>query len=394
VNAWGWYPVGEPSRGHVLIAGVSTRALAVSAAKAGYAVTAVDGFGDQDLRLAAEVVVEPTRPGKTFNALEAAIRAEKIPADLAAYTSNFENYPAAVARLSRGRKLLGNPPPVLRRVRNPLELSRALRRHRVLCPGTRASAPDQNPHHRWLLKPRRSGGGHGVRSWRPGTQVPRGMYLQQYIRGTPGSIILAANGRTAVILGLSRQLTGITELGARGFQYCGSLLAGDEATLFLRQAELLHQATALATIITREFGLIGVNGIDFIARGGVLYPIEVNPRFSASMELVERATGLSMFGIHAAACDRRLPRPKPAGRLIHGKAIVFARRSITIRDSNLGNERESLADLPHPGEHIERGRPICTVLAQAATLNGCRDELFRRAARVYRSVSAPIRRAS
>jgi predicted ATP-grasp superfamily ATP-dependent carboligase len=73
---------------------------------------------------------------------------------------------------------------------------------------------------------------------------------------------------------------------------------------------------------------------------------------------------------------------------------VFARRSITIRDSNLGNERESLADLPHPGEHIERGRPICTVLAQAATLNGCRDELFQRAARVYRSVSAPIRRAS
>ena len=76
VNAWGWHPVSEPSRGRVLIAGVSTRALAVSAAKAGYAVTAMDAFGDQDLRLAAKVVVAPTRPGRTFNALETAIEPE------------------------------------------------------------------------------------------------------------------------------------------------------------------------------------------------------------------------------------------------------------------------------------------------------------------------------
>ena len=61
-----------------------------------------------------------------------------------------------------------------------------------------------------------------------------------------------------------------------------SLLAGDEAALSSARSELLDQAADLATTITREFRLIGVNGIDFIARGGVLYPIEVNPRFSAS----------------------------------------------------------------------------------------------------------------
>ena len=47
-------------RPHVLIAGVSTRALAVSAARAGYRVTAVDAFGDADLREVAEVL--PLRP--------------------------------------------------------------------------------------------------------------------------------------------------------------------------------------------------------------------------------------------------------------------------------------------------------------------------------------------
>ena len=29
-------------------------------------------------------------------------------------------------------------------------------------------------------------------------------------------------------------------------------------------------------------------------------PIEINPRWSASMELVERAHGVSVFGVHAA----------------------------------------------------------------------------------------------
>jgi len=40
----------------VLIAGVSTRGLAASAARAGYDVVAVDGFGDLDLRACARAV--------------------------------------------------------------------------------------------------------------------------------------------------------------------------------------------------------------------------------------------------------------------------------------------------------------------------------------------------
>jgi uncharacterized protein len=386
--------MGEPRRGHVLIAGVSTRALALSAAKAGFSVTAVDAFGDRDLRAAAEVFVARGRPGKPFSPMQAAINAGRSSAEMAAYTSNFENYPSAVARLSHGRRLLGNTPEVLQRVRAPLELSRALRRYGLAAPVSRATFAGNKSNLRWLLKPRHSGGGYGVHFWRPGTLVPRRMYLQQYIRGTPGSIILAANGTSAVVLGLSRQLIGRPELGSRGFQYCGSVLEGQAAALFPDQAELLEQASVLASTVAREFHLVGMNGIDFIAHGGVLYPIEVNPRFSASMELVERAAGLSIFEIHAAACDGRLPTSRPLGPLIHGKAIVFARRSLIIGDSDLGNEPECLADLPHIGEHIERGRPICTVLAQGATLEECRKELFRRAASVYRSVSVPIRRAS
>ena len=102
----------------LLVAGVSTRALARSAARAGIRITAVDGFGDLDLRAVARVVV-PERVEGRFTAERAAHAASDIPADLVAYTSNFENAPDAVARLARGRELLGNLPDTLRRVRRP-----------------------------------------------------------------------------------------------------------------------------------------------------------------------------------------------------------------------------------------------------------------------------------
>jgi predicted ATP-grasp superfamily ATP-dependent carboligase len=369
-------------RPHVLIVGVSTRALAVSAAHAGYRVTAVDAFGDADLRAVAEVIAlrrdggTPYRPGPVVAA------ARSVTADLLAYTSNFENHPLAVAALARGRRLLGNPPAVLQRVRNPLVLIRALRARGLATPLTRASAPAAGLDGlRWLLKPRHSGGGHGTRPWRRGLPVSRRAYVQERITGVPGSIVFAADGRGAVPLGVSRQLVGERDFGGRGFRYSGSLLASRGAPLFERQGELVERAIALAQAATEAFGLRGVNGLDFIARAGVPLPIEVNPRYSASMELVERATGLSVFAVHVDACDGRLPAaPRPAARTF-GKAILYARRDVVA--VKLRGAGAALADLPHPGERIGRGHAICSVLADAADAGGCVRALSDAAAAVY-----------
>jgi hypothetical protein len=113
----------ETNPRHVLIAGVTTRAIAVSAAHAGYKVTAVDAFGDLDLRAVADVITLGAAPGTRFDPLAAAIVGERVPAGLVAYTSNLENHPRAVERLAHGRRLLGNSPAVLTRVRNPIALS-------------------------------------------------------------------------------------------------------------------------------------------------------------------------------------------------------------------------------------------------------------------------------
>ncbi|HXE56683.1 MAG TPA: hypothetical protein VNK43_01670, partial [Gemmatimonadales bacterium] len=61
-----------PATGDVVVVGVSARGLAESAARAGYSVAAVDGFGDLDLRrLAVRVLVRRSADGR-FPALAAA----------------------------------------------------------------------------------------------------------------------------------------------------------------------------------------------------------------------------------------------------------------------------------------------------------------------------------
>src|SRR5207249_3360079 len=117
----------------VVIAGISTRAAAESAARAGFDVTAIDAFADLDQHPSVQSRSIP-RP---FTARAAARAARSIDCDAVAYLSNFENHPDDVRTLAAGRELWGNPPAVLRRVRDPLCLARALRDRGIAGPDVR-----------------------------------------------------------------------------------------------------------------------------------------------------------------------------------------------------------------------------------------------------------------
>jgi predicted ATP-grasp superfamily ATP-dependent carboligase len=380
----------------VLIAGVSTRAAAESAARAGFAVTAIDAFGDLDQHPS----VQSHSLEGTFSPDTASRLAGTIACDAVAYGSNYENHPDVVARLAHGRALWGNPPDVLERVRDPLLLTQTLRRRGCAAPDVHdESRPSTSPgrpepdegaipsleprgDRAWLVKPRASGGGHRVRLWHLGMRVPRGCYLQELVEGTPGSIVFVAAGGRAVPIGVSRQLIGEEAFGASGYRYCGNILVSPRA-----DDGVVDRACAMAGTVCEAFGLVGVNGVDFVTKGGVPHAIEVNPRWCASMELVERAFGLSVFGAHAAACrDGVLPvfdlaRARPAVAV--GKAVVFARDDVTVGDTRAWLADTDVRDIPHPGARIRGGRPVCTVFAIARDEAACHASLVRRAERVY-----------
>jgi predicted ATP-grasp superfamily ATP-dependent carboligase len=153
-----------------------------------------------------------------------------------------------------------------------------------------------------------------------------------------------------------------------------------------------------------------VNGIDFISSGGRAYAIEVNPRWSASMELVELAYGVSVFGAHAAACTRgQLPDfdlcAARRGAPVLGKAIVFARQDVVIGDTSawlaavpalpvlplpaLPDPPAVLGprDIPRAGERIAAGQPVCTVFASGDGVAECHAALVERARHVYAALA-------
>jgi predicted ATP-grasp superfamily ATP-dependent carboligase len=380
----------------VLIAGLSARAVADSAVRAGFTVTTIDAFADLDLHPAVRGLSLPRDFGIGFNAQAAACAACELPGTAVVYASNFENFPDAVRTLSSGRVLWGNLPAALRRVRNPRTVANAFRLRGVPAPAVRMSDPsdasDPNDPNDWLVKPLSSGGGHGVRRW-TGARVPRDCYLQRRVEGIPGSVVFVAAGGRSVPLGVSRQLIGDRAFGADEYRYCGNILAPAGDTQFGRDEALVGAASAIAQVVAGVFELVGLNGIDFIVDDGVPYPIEVNPRWCASMELAERVYGVSMFGVHAAACSAGTLPPfdllkarqsAPAA----GKAIVFARGDVKVGDTRTWLDDPTVRDIPRPGEHIADGRPICTVLAEGADAAACYDALVRRARGVYATLHA------
>ena len=382
----------------VLLAGVSARGLAESAARAGYEVVAVDGFGDLDL-LACAADVHVVRVGGggggggggRFSARAAAAAVRDLSGEAAVYGASFENHPVAVRALAAHRELWGNPPRVLARARDPRRLARVVGDAGLSSPRIRLTRPPLGTRSQWLVKPLRSGGGEGVTVWRRGAPVPHGSYFQERIAGVAGSIVFAADGRHAVPLGLSRILAGEAAFGADGFRYCGSILGSAGDPQFAADDRLLGRATLLAEEVTRAFGLVGVNGVDFIARRGEPYAIEVNPRYTAAMELVERAYGLSVFDVHVRACRGALPafdlsavRRRTPDAV--GKAVVYARRPSVLGDTRLWLADPDVRDISPPGTTFAPREPICTIFARQQDASACFAALTRRAARLYREV--------
>lgn len=376
----------------ILIVGVSTRAIAESALQGGHEFVTLDYFGDRDQRERVEnysLLRDFKRPFSAGALLEAC---RNLKFESTVYVANLENHPEIVQELARRGNLLGNAPDVLHRVRDWRRMRQVCREEGIPCAATLLCGEEKEavPESRWLSKAIRSGGGHGVHFW-TGEPLDDDHVLQRFIAGRSGSAAFAANGKDSVIMGLSEQLIGVGELGAREFTWCGNLLP-----LPLKaehRAAFVEEIEAMATLLTRRFGLRGVNGFDFIVADtadGRPRPwlVEINPRYTALMELVERAYGLNIFSVHLEALAGRLPVftlvQQPAGPYL-GKGIVFARRSLTIPEV-MGGMECGRRDIPFPGDRIKAGHPVCTVLAEGDGRDSCLNKLLAGAAAVRREI--------
>lgn len=374
-------------RERVLIVGYSTRALAESVVAAGWECSSIDAFGDLDQKAHVRSVAMQRDLGRPYSAAAAVAAAGRIAAPCAAYTGNLENHAAAVQRLALGRELLGNSPATLYRSRDFGELRRVVRRAGGRLPRTYLPG-DPRPRlvgTDFLAKPVRGGGGQGIRELRDVARLPDRDLIQERIDGTPGSVSFVADGRSALVLGVARGLAGEAAFGATGFRYCGSLFPLTVGARALERLEAIVQSA------TQAFGLVGLNGIDFVLCGDQPFVVELNPRYSASMELIQRAGVKDLFALHTAACRGSLPSSLPRlGSGVWGKAVVWARRNVVAPETRSWLERDDIRDIPFPGEQIRGGTPVCTVFGHGRDADACRAALVETARAVERAL-LPVR---
>jgi uncharacterized protein len=377
--------------GRLLILGASARAAAMSARRGGFESWAADRFCDLDLQACCPAIRVESYPADFVSALTTA------PDGAWLYTGALENHPELIDRLAEIRPLYGIGGAALRAVRDPLRLATVLQRAGISMPECSLSGDGLPQDGSWLIKPFASAGGIGIEPWttvaaaRAGKATnQRPCYFQRRTDGLPVAAVYVAAAGRATLLGVTRQLLGepwcgLTATHGHAYRYCGSV-GPLEMT-----ASLQSRFEQLGNVLAAEFSLVGLFGVDAIIRqsdhgAAEIWPIEVNPRYTASVEVLERGCGAEPIRSHLSAFGGVLPedersaiggnslsnkQTKDAVVQPNGKAILFARSDLTVKaalidwidDYNRGRQWPLVADIPAAGTTIRRGHPIVSLFA-------------------------------
>ncbi|MCA9245717.1 MAG: ATP-grasp domain-containing protein [Planctomycetales bacterium] len=366
------------------IVGASVRAAAFSALRGGFSPRAVDLFADADLAAccpAQRVDHDPDELGEVL---------ADIAPDAWMYTGALENQPQIVESLCQRFPLLGNRAIALLRVRDPRWLANCLDRAGLRFPETAWSPADASGDGDWVVKPLASAGGMGVQRWKNSENVPVvAGYWQRFVEGDSLSASYVAAGGKAMLLGVTRQLFRNDAEANFPFQYAGSV--GPWSTT----PAIAEKLAILGDVLATAGDMVGLFGVDFVCRDEEVWCIEVNPRYTASMELLEWATCDSFVARHWRACrGEQLAQLVPRKNQQFAKRILYARRAFVVNEqlsARWMNERSDgdwwrIADIPTAGTHLATGSPVLTVFASAADVDRTLALLDARAAAIYRQI--------
>ena len=319
------------------------------------------------------------------------------------YTGGLENYPDLVDRISTHHELLGCSGDILNAVRDPLLVSEVInqaRMDRVQSPPV-SMLPFESSD-RVLRKPLKSCGGLGIQEVAkhdPKLDVrDQTHYYQQSVEGVPHAGLFLANGKKCRLLGVTRSW--VDHSGRNAFRYGGSV-----GPIRLDEKNDGDSWLRLGLLLSKQFEIRGLFGVDaIVTTSGEIAPLEINPRFTASMELLPKIEERTVVEWHIATCRtgvlpsqnscRKNPDQGMAGKGIlyapefdqSGEPIQLIEWTDELRQrlsSVAANNDATLADLPANGETISGGHPMLTVLVHGddpkpiqSRLSWSRGQLF------------------
>jgi predicted ATP-grasp superfamily ATP-dependent carboligase len=371
------------SKPRLVIVGASVRSAAQCAVRAGFQILAIDQFMDRDLAELGQVASL-----QSLSAIEESTWQPWIGSPVL-LCGGMENRLQEVEHLLHRGVIGCLPLEILRELRRVDSWSRWAHGSGLQWPETiEGSVKPPNREYPWLVKSRSSAGGLGVRFWH-GESLDSFEYVQQWVEGDCLGVTFWSDQQESRIVGCMASWAADAFDGPLPFLYRGSVgpieLTDEESRVLAGFAERVRTET----------GLIGVWEADFVRNQHGWWLLEINPRWTSSMELLEVVHHVSLVEKHVATIagvtqsiqpsfrQKRLQKNHPhtnpgvIGKVIHYAAVdIHPTESMLQRLWNhrwdgtwdaLG-ETNRTADIPATRAAIPRGYPICTEYAVGGTI--------------------------
>jgi predicted ATP-grasp superfamily ATP-dependent carboligase len=199
-------------------------------------------------------------------------------------------------------------------------------------------------------------------------------YFEEFIEGENRSCQFAADGENAEIMAFTRELktAEINPNLENSFKYAGNILIKEEE----KKIKIIKR---FIQNITRKYSLQGINGIDYIKNDKGIFFIELNPRFTAAVELLipfYQEEFLKIYLKNEVANDylkkylqkdfafstKLIYYAEQNFKLKHDLRKVFKRIKNKKIANNFIDSKIEIKDLPIKGEKFNKDDPVFTLI--------------------------------
>ena len=271
------------------------------------------------------------------------------------YDSDKDYYNA----LSEFGYIVGNKQSTIQEIYNHEKLFSKLSKNNIKFP-KKISDDEAKKSKNFLNKNFYSSGGLGIQKNTIQKQIKKTDFYQAYIEGDVFSIIFISNKNKKF------SIVGVNQIFSKNTNLSDFTFSGARSNVLLDQ-KYIKSLDRMINFFVSEYGLIGINGIDFIIKDDV-YFLEINPRLTQTCFMYDDLFFNGFIEAHIKACIKNSISFNLKNRVYsYAFETIFAKNSFKF---NLNVDSFNfLMNIPRKNTFIEVGHPICTICIKSNKTN-------------------------
>lgn len=207
--------------------------------------------------------------------------------------------------------------------------------------------------------------------------------LQKKINGTNlSSSVLSTKNKSKTLI--TSRLLNLKDYNIQSYKYGGNILPLTNESLKIlnkkdnlpnkiNATELNNKISEISEQIIKKLKLIGNNGVDLILTPkNEIYIIEVNPRLQGTYECIEQILGINLLDAHIKACNNELIKIPKIKEQYCMKKLLYTNSKIKV-----GNiVSKNIYDIPYPNVTIEKNQPLATLITKNTSLKNVYENII------------------